>query len=33
MKTRTVLMTVLALLVCVTMSFAQSPQMGTWKLR
>ena len=32
MKTRTVLMAVLALLVCVTMSFAQSPQMGTWKL-
>jgi hypothetical protein len=25
-------MAVLALLVCVTMSFAQSPQMGTWKL-
>jgi len=32
MKTRTVLMAVLAFLVCVTMSFAQSPQMGTWKL-
>ena len=32
MKTRTVLVAVLALLVCVTMSFAQSPQMGTWKL-
>lgn len=25
-------MAVLAFLVCVTMSFAQSPQMGTWKL-
>jgi len=32
MKTRTVLMAVLAFLVCVTMSFAQGPQMGTWKL-
>jgi hypothetical protein len=32
MKTRTVLMAVLAFMVCVTMSFAQSPQMGTWKL-
>jgi hypothetical protein len=32
MKTRTVLLVVLAFLVCVTMSFAQSPQLGTWKL-
>ena len=32
MKTRTALMAVLVCLVCVTMSFAQSPQMGTWKL-
>jgi hypothetical protein len=32
MKTRTVLMAVLVCLVCATMSFAQSPQMGTWKL-
>jgi hypothetical protein len=32
MKTRTVLLAVLAFLVCVTMAFAQSPQMGTWKL-
>ena len=32
MKTRTVLMAVLVCLVCVTMSLAQSPQMGTWKL-
>jgi hypothetical protein len=32
MKTRTVLVAVLVFLVCVTMSFAQSPQMGTWKL-
>jgi hypothetical protein len=32
MKTRTALMAVLAFLVCATMSFAQSPQMGTWKL-
>ena len=32
MKTRMVLMAVLAFLVCVTMSFAQSPAMGTWKL-
>ena len=32
MKTRTVLMAVLVCLVCVTMSFAQSPAIGTWKL-
>ena len=32
MKTRTVAIAVLAFLLCVTMSFAQSPQMGTWKL-
>ena len=32
MKTRTVLMAVLVCLVCATMSLAQSPQMGTWKL-
>jgi len=32
MKTRTILMAVLASLVCVTMSFAQGPTLGTWKL-
>ncbi len=32
MKTRTIWMAVLACLVCVTMSFAQSSAMGTWKL-
>ena len=32
MKTRMVSMAVLAFLVCVTMSFAQSPAMGAWKL-
>ena len=32
MKTRTALMAVLVCLVYVTMSFAQNPAMGTWKL-
>jgi len=32
MKTRTILMAVLVCLVCVTMSFAQNPAIGTWKL-
>src|SRR5512133_1369564 len=32
MKTRTALRAVLVCPVCVTMSFADSPQMGTWKL-
>jgi hypothetical protein len=32
MKARTVLLAVLACLVCVTLSFAQNPNMGTWKL-
>ena len=32
MKSRTILMAVLAFLVCVTMSFAQNANMGTWKL-
>src|SRR5215468_5796911 len=32
MKTRTALMAVLVCLVCATLTFAQSPQMGTWKL-
>lgn len=32
MKTRTILVAVLACLVCVTLSFAQNPNMGTWKL-
>jgi len=32
MKTRTILMAVLVCLVCVTLSFAQNPNLGTWKL-
>jgi hypothetical protein len=31
-EARTVLMAVLACLVCVTLSFAENPNMGTWKL-
>lgn len=32
MKTRTILMAVLVCLVCLTLSFAQNPSLGTWKL-
>jgi len=32
MKTRTILMAVVLCLVCVTLSFAENPSLGTWKL-
>jgi hypothetical protein len=32
MKARTILMAVLVCLVCVTLSFAENPNIGTWKL-
>ncbi len=32
MKTRTILMAVVVCLVCVTLSFAENPNLGTWKL-